>query len=53
VEWMPGGFFLVSHTTGSSSMGEETGLAVYGYDSEKKTYTYDEFNSMGENVHAT
>jgi hypothetical protein len=52
-EWMPGGFFLVSHTQGSSPMGKETGLSIYGYDSEKKVYTYDEFNSAGENVHAT
>src|SRR5262249_14987426 len=53
VEWMPGGFFLVSHSTSSSLMGKETGLAVYGYDSDKKTYTYDEFSSSGENIHAT
>jgi len=52
-EWMPGGFFLVSHTTGSSSMGKESGLAIYGYDADKKVYTYDEFNSEGEAVHAT
>ncbi len=52
-EWMPGGFFLVSHSQGSSAMGKETGLAVYGYDNEKKVYTYDEFSSTGENVHAT
>jgi hypothetical protein len=53
IEWMPGGFFLVSHTQGSSAMGKQTGMAVYGYDAEKKVYTYDEFNSMGQNVHAT
>jgi len=53
MEWMPGGFFLVSHSQGSSPMGKETGLAVYGYDADKKVYTYDEFNSVGENVHAT
>ena len=54
VEWMPGGFFLVSHTQGSSStMGKWTGLAIYGYDAQKKAYTYDEFNSNGEVVHAT
>jgi hypothetical protein len=52
-EWMPGGFFLVSRSQGSSAMGKETGLAVFGYDTEKKVYTYDEFNSNGENVHAT
>jgi hypothetical protein len=53
VEWMPGGFFLVSHSQGSSPMGKETGLAVYGYDADKKVYTYDEFSSTGENIHAT
>ena len=52
-EWMPGGFFLVSHSKGSGAMGNETGMAIYGYDPEKKVYTYDEFNSRGENVHAT
>jgi Protein of unknown function (DUF1579) len=53
IEWMPGGFYLVSHTSGSSPEGKWTGLAIYGYDNEKKAYTYDEFNSMGEGVHAT
>jgi hypothetical protein len=53
IEWMPGGLFLVAHTTVSSSMGKVTGLAVYGYDADKKVYTYDEFNSWGEVVHAT
>ena len=53
IEWMPGGFFLVSHSQGSSSMGKETGLAIYGYDTEKKVYTYDEFSSTGENIHAS
>jgi hypothetical protein len=53
IEWMPGGFFLVSHSKGSSSMGNWTGLSVYGYDAQKKAYTYDEFNSNGEVVHAT
>jgi len=53
IEWMPGGFFLVSHSQDTSSMGKESGLAVYGYDADKKVYTYDEFNSRGEVVHAT
>jgi hypothetical protein len=52
-EWMPGGFFLVTHTQGSSPMGKETGLGIFGYDREKKVYTYDEFNSAGEAIHAT
>lgn len=53
IEWMSGGFFLVAHTDGDSPMGKVTGLAIYGYDANKKTYTYDEFNSGGEAVHAT
>jgi hypothetical protein len=53
VEWMPGGFFLVSHSNDSGAMGKATALAVYGYDADKKVYTYDEFNSRGEAVHAT
>lgn len=53
MEWMPGGFFLVMHSQGSSSMGKETALAVYGYDADKKVYTYDEFSSTGEVIHAT
>jgi hypothetical protein len=53
IDWMPGGFFLVSHMSGSSPEGKWTGVAIYGYDNEKKAYTYDEFNSMGEAVHAT
>jgi Protein of unknown function (DUF1579) len=55
IEWMPGGFFLVSHTqaSGPGAMGNVTGLAIYGYDTEKKAYSYDEFNSSGEAVHAT
>lgn len=53
IEWMPGGFYLISHSTGSSPMGKWTGLAIYGYDAEKKVYTYDEFDSTGENIHAT
>lgn len=53
IEWMPGGFFLVSHTQESGPMGKDTALAVYGYDPDKKVYTFDEFNSVGEMVHAT
>jgi hypothetical protein len=34
-------------------MGPGTGIFFYGYDTEKKAYTYDEFNSTGEAVHAT
>ena len=47
-EWMDGGFFLLSHSDVSMSTGKATGLAVFGYNSEEKTYTYHAFNSMGE-----
>jgi hypothetical protein len=53
IEWLPGGFYLVSHSQGSSPMGKEVTLAVMGYDPQKKTYTYDAYNNMGEAEHAT
>lgn len=51
-EWFDGGFFLISHTNGTSSMGKETGVAVMGYNPQDKTYTYDAFSSLGEVEHA-
>lgn len=50
-EMMPGGFFLVTHTEGSGSMGEMKELAVMGYDAESKKYTYDSYNNFGEAQH--
>jgi hypothetical protein len=52
LEWMEGGFFLVGHSNGSTPMGPEKALAVWGYDPEEKTYTYHEFNNSGEAVFA-
>ncbi|SRR5258708_3847073 len=52
VEWMEGGFFLVWHSKGSGAMGNTTTLAVMGYDSEEKVYTYDAFNNSGEADHS-
>jgi hypothetical protein len=52
-KWMDGGFFVVTHSQfKSSDMGNGSGAAVLGYDLDEKKYTYDEFNSMGERVHA-
>ncbi len=49
VQWMQGGFFLVSHSKFSGGgMGEGSGISVIGYDSDAKKYTYNEFNSFGE-----
>jgi hypothetical protein len=53
-EWMEGNFFLV--VTGDSSMegmGKYHEMAVIGYDSDKKSYTYTNFNSVGQNEAST
>jgi hypothetical protein len=47
-EWMDGNFFLICHSTYTSSMGNGAGLSVMGYSADDKTYTYREFNSWGE-----
>jgi len=47
-EWMDGNFFLVCHADFKSSMGSGSGLSLMGYSGEDKTYTYREFNSLGE-----
>jgi hypothetical protein len=52
-EFMPGGFYLVAHSESSGAMGSEIGLAIMGYDPEKKVYTYDAYNNRGEAEHAT
>ena len=51
-EWMEGGFFLVSHSEGTGPMGNDKGLAVWGYNSEDKVYTYHAFNNFGEAIAA-
>lgn len=47
-EWMDGKFFIVSHETYDSSMGKGSSIAVMGYDSGEKKYTYNSYSSMGE-----
>ena len=51
--WQMGGFFLVcpGSFNGGGMNGTET--AYFGYDSNKKAYTYHAFNSMGEAEQAT
>ena len=52
--WMDGQFFVVTHSKFSSpSMGSGSGISFMGYDPDRKMYTYDEFNSMGEAEHST
>ncbi len=52
-KWMDGGFFVVMHSEyKSAAMGDGSGTSYLGYDPQDKVYTYDEFNSQGEAVHA-
>jgi hypothetical protein len=52
-EWMPGNFFLLIHSGFKSPMGPGKELAVMGYKTDDKVYTYDAYNSMGEADHST
>jgi hypothetical protein len=52
-EWMEGKYFMVSQTSHSGVMGEGVETAYYGYDANKKIYTYDSFSSVGEHNIAT
>ena len=52
LEWMEGKFFLVNHGKYSGGDGSGTEIAFLGYDPQEKVYTYDEFDSQGEAVHA-
>ena len=47
-EWMEGNFFIVCHADAKTSMGDASAIGVMGYSTDDKTYTYREFNSMGE-----
>ena len=47
-EWMPGNFFVVMHSEGTSPMGSMQEMAVMGYNTEDKVYTYDGFDNFGE-----
>jgi Protein of unknown function (DUF1579) len=50
--WMSGDFFVVCHEEAAGSMGKVNGLGVMGYDADGKAYTWNGFNSMGENDRA-
>jgi hypothetical protein len=52
-QWMEGGFFLVMRSEFEvEGTGRGSGMAFMGYDPERRVYTYDEFNSMGEAEHS-
>jgi hypothetical protein len=52
VQWMDGGFFLVTRSEFRGAMGRGVETSYMGYDSNDGTYTYDSFNSLGEASHA-
>jgi hypothetical protein len=52
-QWMDGGFFLILRSEfDTPGLSHGTGLAFMGYDSRRRRYTYDEFNSLGESQHS-
>jgi len=50
---MLGDFFLVLESEGTGPMGPVKEVAVIGYDSNRKTYTFDQFSTRGEHGTAT
>jgi hypothetical protein len=53
IQWLPGNFFLERRYDGKGPMGEMRGLEIMGYDSAKKVYTYNSFDSMGNTASGT
>jgi len=51
--WDLDGFFMVSRSTFNGGGMNGKGVAYFGYDANKKVYTYDEYNSMGQAEHST
>jgi hypothetical protein len=50
-EWMPGGFFLISHRDfhmPAELGGDGSAMAVFGYDTNQNVYTRDEFTNGGQ-----
>jgi len=46
--WMDGKFFLVMQSKFGGAMGNGSSTSYFGYNPDKKVYTYNEFNSMGQ-----
>ncbi len=47
-EWVPGSFFVETHSSMKSPMGNIRGMRVMEYNPADKTYTYNAYNSLGE-----
>jgi len=52
VQWMDGGYFLVTRSEFNGAMGKGTETSYMGYDANDKAYTYDSFSTMGEADHS-
>jgi len=47
-EWIPGSFFVETHTKTKGPLGNVRATRVMEYNSEKQVYTYNIYNSLGE-----
>jgi hypothetical protein len=47
IVWLPGNFFVERKFEGNMAGMDYKGTEIYGYDSAKKTYTFNGFDSMG------
>jgi len=47
-EWVPGSFFVETHSSVQSPMGNIRGVRVMEYNPADKVYTYNAYNSLGE-----
>lgn len=52
VQWMDGGFFLVTQSEFSGVIGKGSETAYMGWDGHDRMYTYDSFNTLGGADHA-
>jgi hypothetical protein len=47
-EWVPGSFFVETHSSMNGPMGNVRGMRVMEYNPADKVYTYNAYNSLGE-----
>jgi hypothetical protein len=52
-DWVSGGFFLETHSSMNSVLGNVRGVRVLEYNPADKVYTYNAYNSLGEHTMAT
>ncbi len=52
-EWVSGGFFLETHSSMHSVLGDTRAVRMMEYNVEDKIYTYNAYNSLGEHQMAT